>query len=160
MTQPRAAFGRKGAPEKTRRSFGKASPAVTEPQPTTADHLRNGKRNLLIALPTVVVLCVVMGFMTKQKATFADLSIAAKAAVDKVRGSCPIKRPRNVPDRRAMAEKRAEAALDALRTVRPAADELCAALSDEQKAEMKGLRRHRRSACARRAFPSPGGRGE
>jgi len=37
-----------------------------------------------------------------------------------------------------MAEKRAEAALEALRTVRPAADKLYAVLSDEQKAELNG----------------------
>jgi len=81
-----------------------------------------------------------------QKAVFADFRTAARTAADKVRGSCPIERPRNVPERLAMAEKRAEAALDALRTVRPAADKLYAALSDEQKAEMNGLRRHWRWA--------------
>jgi len=40
-----------------------------------------------------------------------------------------------------MAEKRLEAALDAVRTVRPAADKLYAALTDEQKAEVNGMRR-------------------
>jgi LTXXQ motif family protein len=77
-----------------------------------------------------------------QKNMFAEFKTAAKTAVDKVKTSCPIERPRNVPERLAMAEKRAEAALDALRTVRPAADKLYAALSDEQKAELNGLRRH------------------
>jgi hypothetical protein len=81
-----------------------------------------------------------------RKAVFADFRTAAGTAADKVRGSCPIERPRNVPERLAMAEKRAEAALDALRTVRPAADKLYSALSDEQKAEMNGLRRHWRWA--------------
>jgi len=81
-----------------------------------------------------------------QQGVFADFRTAAKTAADKVKASCPIERPRNVPERLAMAEKRAEAALDALRTVRPAADKLYAALSDEQKAEMNGLRRHWRWA--------------
>jgi hypothetical protein len=75
-----------------------------------------------------------------QKQVFADFKAAAKTAADKVRNACPIERPRNVPERLAMAEKRVEAALDALRTVRPAADKLYAALADEQKAELNGLR--------------------
>jgi hypothetical protein len=86
-----------------------------------------------------------------QKAVFADFKAAAKTAGEKVRSACPIERPRNVPERLAMAEKRAEAALDALRTLRPAADKLYAALSDEQKATINGLRRR---------WKSPGGQGE
>jgi hypothetical protein len=81
-----------------------------------------------------------------QKPVFADFKAAAKTAADKVKAACPIERPRNVPERLAMAEKRAEAALDALRTVRPAADKLYAALSDEQKAELNGLRGRWRGA--------------
>jgi LTXXQ motif family protein len=78
-----------------------------------------------------------------QKAVFADFKTAAKAAADKIKSACPIERPRNVPERFAMAEKRVEATLEAVRTIRPAADKLYAALSDEQKAQMNGLRRGR-----------------
>ena len=76
-----------------------------------------------------------------QKAAFADLKTAVKSAAEKVKSTCPIEAPRNVTERLGMAEKRLEAALDAVRTVRPAADRLYAALSDEQKAEVNGVRR-------------------
>jgi hypothetical protein len=78
-----------------------------------------------------------------QKTVFADFKTAAKSAANKIKGACPIERPRNLPERFAMAEKRVEATLDAVRTIRPAADKLYAALSDEQKAQMNGLRRDR-----------------
>lgn len=57
-----------------------------------------------------------------QKASFAEFKAAAKAAADKVREACPIEAPRNAPERFGMAEKRLEAALGAVRTVRPAVD--------------------------------------
>jgi LTXXQ motif family protein len=76
-----------------------------------------------------------------QKAVFAEFKAAAKSAGEKVRSACQIEWPRNMPERLAMAEKRAEATIDALRIVRPAADKLYAALSDEQKATINGLRR-------------------
>jgi hypothetical protein len=64
-----------------------------------------------------------------QKAVFADFKTAAKVAAEKVKSTCPIEAPRNIPERFGMAEKRLEAALDAVRTVRPAADKLYAALT-------------------------------
>jgi LTXXQ motif family protein len=75
-----------------------------------------------------------------QKASFDEFKAAAKTAADKVKAACPIESPRNVPEQFGMAEKRLEAALDAVRTVRPAADKLYANLSDEQKAAMNGMR--------------------
>jgi hypothetical protein len=75
-----------------------------------------------------------------QKASFEEFKTAAKTAADKVKGACPIESPRNVPEQFGMAEKRLEAALDAVRTVRPAADKLYASLSDEQKATANGMR--------------------
>src|ERR1700682_782626 len=75
-----------------------------------------------------------------QKATFAEFKAAAKTAADKVKGACPVEAARNVSERFGMAEKRLEAALDAVRTVRPAADKLYASLSDEQKATVNGMR--------------------
>ena len=62
-----------------------------------------------------------------------------KAGAEKVKAACPIEAPSNAPERLGMAEKRLEAALDAVRIVRP--DKLYAALSDEQKAEADGMRR-------------------
>ena len=75
-----------------------------------------------------------------QKAPFEEFKAAAKTAAGKVKGACPIEAPRNVTERFGMAEKRLEAALDAVRTVRPAADKLYASLSDEQKATVNGMR--------------------
>jgi hypothetical protein len=75
-----------------------------------------------------------------QKTVFADFKAGAKTAAEKIRSACPIERPRNMPERLAMAEKRLEAALDAVHTVRPATDRLYASLSDEQKAAVNGLR--------------------
>ena len=76
-----------------------------------------------------------------QKAVFTDFKTGAKSAADKIKSACPIERPRNMPERLAMAERRLEAALDAVHSVRPAADKLYATLSDEQKAAVNGLRR-------------------
>jgi LTXXQ motif family protein len=90
-----------------------------------------------------------------QKAVFADFKAAAKTAGEKVKGACPIERTRNLPERLAMAEKRAEAALDALRILRPAADKLYAALSDEQKATINGLRRRWGWSHAQSEHPTP-----
>jgi LTXXQ motif family protein len=78
-----------------------------------------------------------------QKAPFEEFKAVAKTAADKVKGACPIEAARNVPERFGMAEKRLEAALDAVRTVRPAAEKLYASLSDEQKATVNGMREGR-----------------
>jgi hypothetical protein len=76
-----------------------------------------------------------------QRALFTEFKTGAKTAAEKIKSACPIERARNMPERLAMAEKRLEAALDAVHTVRPAADKLYASLSDEQKAAVNGLRR-------------------
>jgi LTXXQ motif family protein len=75
-----------------------------------------------------------------QKASFDEFKAVAKTAADKVKSACPIEAARNVPEQFGMAEKRLEAALDAVRTIRPAADKLYASLSDEQKAAVNGMR--------------------
>ena len=75
-----------------------------------------------------------------QKASFEEFRTAAKTAANKVKGACPIESPRNVTEQFGMAEKRLEAALEAIRIVRPAADKLYASLADEQKAVMNGMR--------------------
>jgi hypothetical protein len=78
-----------------------------------------------------------------QKASFEEFKGAAKTAADKVKSACPVESPRNVPEQLGMAEKRLEAALDGIRTVRPAAEKLYANLSDEQKAAVNGMREDR-----------------
>jgi hypothetical protein len=78
-----------------------------------------------------------------QKTSFEEFKAAAKTAANKVKTACPIESPRNVSERLGIAEKRLEAALDAVRTVRPAADKLYASLSDEQKAIVNGMREGR-----------------
>jgi LTXXQ motif family protein len=78
-----------------------------------------------------------------QKASFDEFRAAAKTAADKVKGACPIEQPRNVTEQLSMGEKRLEAALDAIRTVRPAAEKLYASLSDDQKAAVNGMREGR-----------------
>jgi hypothetical protein len=90
-----------------------------------------------------------------QKAVFTDFKTGAKTAADKIKGACPIERSRNLPERLAMAEKRLEAALDAVHSVRPAADKLYATLSDEQKATMNGLRRGGGGSRSQSDRPTP-----
>lgn len=75
-----------------------------------------------------------------QKVAFADMKSATKTAAQRVKSSCPIEAPRNAPERLAMLEKRLEAGLDAVRTIRPAMDSFYATLSDEQKATINGRR--------------------
>ena len=75
-----------------------------------------------------------------QKATFEEYKVSAKTAAEKVKSGCPIEQPRNMPEQFGMAEKRLEAELAAVRTLRPAAEKLYASLSDEQKADVNGMR--------------------
>ena len=90
-----------------------------------------------------------------QKPIFAEFKAAARSAGEKIRSACQIEWPRNMPERLAMAEKRAEATIEALRIVRPAADKLYAALSDEQKAMINGLRRRWNWSHARSERSTP-----
>ena len=99
-----------------------------------------------------------------QKGPFEEFKTAARAAAAKVAAACP-KTPEGEkategasrPDpvqRLAETQESLEASLDALKTVRPAAEKFYASLSDEQKAKLNAPRRERRGD--RR----PGGRGE
>lgn len=78
-----------------------------------------------------------------QKPAFEDLKAAAKAAAAKAQAGCPAKpvvaadgtrpAPKSPTERLAMMEAGLAAQLDAIRTVRPAADKFYATLSDDQK---------------------------
>jgi hypothetical protein len=93
-----------------------------------------------------------------QKPAFDELKGALRSAAAKVQAACPAKPqpaqdgsrpPRPSPiERLANAEAMTAATLDAIKTVRPAAEKLYAALSDEQKASLtpdrrRGWWRHR-----------------
>jgi len=72
-----------------------------------------------------------------QRQAFERLTEAAAKAQDIARATCPTgERPVTPPGRLAAAEKRLEALLEAIRTVRPALDEFYASLSEEQKARL------------------------
>ncbi len=78
-----------------------------------------------------------------QKPAFDDLKTAARSAAAKAKAGCPAEPVRGVDgsrpapkaptERLAMMEAKLAAELDAVRTVRPAADKLFATLSDDQK---------------------------
>ena len=71
-----------------------------------------------------------------QRATVDALKDAAARASEIARSACPTERPITPPGRLAAAEKRLEASLQAVRTMRPAMDAFYASLSDEQKARL------------------------
>jgi LTXXQ motif family protein len=78
-----------------------------------------------------------------QRAAFDKLKEAAGAAVDIARAGCPAEQPVTPPGRLAAAEKRLEALLQAVKTVRPAMDEFYGSLSEEQKARLYLAAPHR-----------------
>lgn len=83
-----------------------------------------------------------------QKPAFEELKAAARTAAAKAKAGCPpapvasadgTKPPRKTPtERLALMEAGLAAQLDAIRTVRPAADKFYATLSDDQKKQMTG----------------------
>jgi hypothetical protein len=83
-----------------------------------------------------------------QKPAFEDLKTAARAAAAKAQAGCPAKPaptadgarpPRKTPtERLALMEAGLAAQLEAVRTVRPAADKFFATLSEDQKKQVAG----------------------
>ena len=71
-----------------------------------------------------------------QRAAVDTLKDATARASEIARAACPTERPITPPGRLAAAEKRFEALLQAVRTVRPAMDAFYGMLSDEQKARI------------------------
>jgi LTXXQ motif family protein len=71
-----------------------------------------------------------------QRAAFASLKNATARASEMARAACPTEQPITPPGRLAAAEKRLEALLRAVRTVRPAMDSFYGSLTDEQKARL------------------------
>lgn len=99
-----------------------------------------------------------------QKPAFDDLKAAAKTAAIKAKAGCPAEPVRGVDgarpapkaptERLVMMEAKLAAELDAIRTVRPAAEKLYATLSDDQK---KALTQHEGGGWKHRG--DDGGRG-
>lgn len=71
-----------------------------------------------------------------QKTTLNDLRTASTKAAELIAAACPKEPPATATARLAMAEKRAQAMLQAVQTVRPAFDAFYAALDAEQKARL------------------------
>ena len=71
-----------------------------------------------------------------QRTTVDALKDATARASEIASAACPTERPITPPGRLAAAEKRLEALLQAVRTVRPAMDAFYGMLSDEQKARL------------------------
>jgi hypothetical protein len=80
-----------------------------------------------------------------QKAKFEEFKTASNKAAEIMRAACPTSMPLTMPGRMEAMEKRTEAMLQSIKTVRPALDAFYATLSDEQKAQLdRGSgRRHR-----------------
>lgn len=70
-----------------------------------------------------------------QRSKFGEFRTASSKAAEALRAACPAEAPQSPADRMAVMEKRAEAQLQAIRTVRPAFDGFYATLSEEQKQE-------------------------
>lgn len=77
-----------------------------------------------------------------QRAAFNDFKAATTKAADLIRAACPTERFLTPTGRLESAEKRTEARLQAIRTVRPALENFYKSLSDEQKAHFNAIRAH------------------
>jgi hypothetical protein len=80
---------------------------------------------------------------------FNDLKGASEKAVKFLQESCPTNDPVTPTGRLEAMERRLEAMLEAVRTVKPALDDFYASLTDEQKARLNMLDTGTRSATAR-----------
>jgi hypothetical protein len=79
-----------------------------------------------------------------QKAKFDEFKAASNKAADIMRAACPTSIPLTMTGRMEAMEKRTEAMLQSIKTLRPALDAFYATLNDEQKAQLdRGTGRHR-----------------
>jgi hypothetical protein len=74
-----------------------------------------------------------------QRAALAELRAASAKAAEAIKAACPREVPRTSVQRMAFMEKRMEAMLTAIKTVRPAFEAFYAAMNDEQKARLDGV---------------------
>jgi hypothetical protein len=71
-----------------------------------------------------------------QKAALNELRAASTRAAEQIAAACPAEFPASAGARMELMEKRLEAMLQAVKTVRPAFDAFYATLNDEQKARI------------------------
>ncbi|AXK82743.1 hypothetical protein DW352_20770 [Pseudolabrys taiwanensis] len=71
-----------------------------------------------------------------QRKALDDLRTASTKAAESIKAACPTEWPASAPARLELMEKRMEAMLTAVKTVRPAFDAFYATLNDEQKARL------------------------
>ncbi len=71
-----------------------------------------------------------------QRLALTELKAASAKAADMISAACPRDLPQSAPARLEAMEKRIDAMLEAVKTVRPAFDALYASLNDEQKARL------------------------
>jgi hypothetical protein len=74
-----------------------------------------------------------------QRSALADLRAASTKAAATLTGACPREIPQTSAQRMTFMEKRMEAMLEAIKTVRPAFEAFYATLSDEQKARLDSV---------------------
>ena len=74
-----------------------------------------------------------------QKAKLEDLKKATEKAAEVMSAACPTEPPSSPAARLEFMEKRTEAMLTALKTIRPAFDAFFATLTDEQKAQFDAI---------------------
>jgi hypothetical protein len=79
-----------------------------------------------------------------QKQKLDEFKSASAKAAEAMRSTCPAAFPATLPARMELMEKRSEAMLQAVRTVRPALDGFYASLTEEQKALVNSARGHHR----------------
>ena len=71
-----------------------------------------------------------------QRLALTELKAASTKAMEIISAACPRELPQSLAARLEVMEKRLDAMLEAVKTVRPAFDALYASLSDEQKARL------------------------
>jgi hypothetical protein len=79
-----------------------------------------------------------------QRAKFDEFKAASNKATEAMRAACPTDVPTTMVGRMEAMEKRLDAMLQAVKTVRPALDAFYATLSDEQKASLNAGWDHKR----------------
>ena len=75
-------------------------------------------------------------FTDPQRAKFEELKTASSKATEIMRKACPADLPRTVVARMEVMEKRAEATLQAIKTMRPAMEAFYGTLTDEQRTRL------------------------
>jgi LTXXQ motif family protein len=74
-----------------------------------------------------------------QRAALADLRAASTKTAEALTSTCPREIPQTSAQRMAFMEKRMEAMLEAIKTVRPAFEAFYDTMSDEQKARLDSV---------------------